>query len=217
DGIPTITLAGEQYNMIMRMVKRGIPVKLRVNVQSHYLTDDPNSYNVTADLPGTDPQLGSQVVLLGAHLDSWHTGTGAADNADGVAAVVEAMRVLKSLGRPPKRTIRVGIWSGEEQGLLGSKAYVAQHLAGDANKATRDNLFVYLNIDPATGPIYGWYCETSEPAKALFDRWLAPLEAQPDLGVRKNVIAGIGNTDHLSFRAVGVPGFNPIQEYKDYD
>jgi hypothetical protein len=217
DAAPTITLAGEHYNMIMRMVKRGIPVKLRVNVQSHYVTDDPNSYNVIADLPGGDSRLGSEVVLLGAHLDSWHTGTGASDNADGVAAVMEAMRILKSLGTPPKRTIRVAIWSGEEQGLLGSKAYVTQHLAGDANKDARDKLFAYFNIDPATGPIYGWYCETSEPTLALFDEWLAPLKAESDLGVRRNVIAGIGNTDHLSFRAVGVPGFNPIQEYKDYD
>jgi carboxypeptidase Q len=217
DAPPTITLAGEHYNMIMRMLKRGIPVKLRVNVQSHYATDDLNSYNVIADLPGGDPQLRSDVVMIGAHLDSWHTGTGASDNADGVATVMEAMRILKSLGTPPKRTIRVAIWSGEEQGLLGSKAYVTEHLAGDANKNARDHLFAYFNIDPATGPIYGWYCENSPPAKALFDDWLAPLVAVGDLGVRRNVIEGIGNTDHLSFRAAGIPGFNPIQEYKDYD
>jgi carboxypeptidase Q len=211
---PTIVLAGEHYNMIARMVQRGLPVKLRVNIQSHFVTDDPNSYNVVADLPGSDPQLKSEVVLLGAHLDSWHTGTGASDNADGAAVVMEAMRILKSLPLQPKRTIRVALWSGEEEGLLGSKAYVDRHLAGDANRAERDRLFAYFNIDPATGPIYGWYMQDSEPAKVLFDKWLAPLK---DLGVRKNVIAGIGNTDHLSFRAVGVPGFNPIQEYKDYD
>jgi carboxypeptidase Q len=127
---------------------------------------------------------------------------------------MEAMRILKTLGLQPKRTIRVALWSGEEEGLRGSKAYAAPHLAGDANKVARDRMFVYFNIDPATGPIYGWYMQDSEPAKTLFDGWLAPLK---DLGVRKNVIAGIGNTDHLSFRAVGVPGFNPIQEYKDYD
>ena len=214
DGVPSVVLAGEHYNMILRMLKRGMPVKLRINVQSHYVTDDPNSYNVVAEIPGTDPQLRSQVVLIGAHLDSWHSGTGASDNADGSAVVLEAMRILKTIGAQPKRTIRVALWSGEEQGLLGSKAYVTQHLEGDANKDARDKTFVYFNIDPATGPIYGWYAETSEPAKALFDTWLAPLK---DLGMRKNVMQGIGATDHLSFRNVGVPGFNPIQEYKDYD
>jgi carboxypeptidase Q len=212
--LPSVVLAGEHYNMIARMVRRGLPVKLRVRVESHFVTDDPNSYNVIAELPGTDPQLKPEVVLLGAHLDSWHTGTGASDNADGAAVVLEAMRILKSLGLQPKRTIRVALWGGEEEGLLGSKAYATQHLAGDANKDAREKMFVYFNIDPATGPIYGWYMQDSEPAKALFDRWLEPLK---DLGMRKNVIAGIGNTDHLSFRAVGVPGFNPIQEYKDYD
>ena len=215
--MPSVVLAGEHYNMIARMLKRGIAVKLRVNVQSHFVTDDPNSYNVIADLPGTDPQLKSEVVMIGAHLDSWHTGTGATDNADGVAVVLEAMRILKALGLQPKRSIRVGLWGAEEEGLLGSKAYAAKYLAGDANKAARDSMFVYLNMDPASGPIYGWYMQDSEPAKALFDKWLAPLHAHKDLGTRRNVIAGIGNTDHLSFRAAGVPGFNPIQEYKDYD
>ena len=211
---PSIVLAGEHYNMIARMLRRGIPVKLRINVQAHYVTDDPNSYNAIAELPGVDPVLKSEVVMIGAHLDSWHTGTGAADNADGVAVMLETMRILKTLGLRPKRTIRVALWAGEEEGLLGSKAYVKAHFEGDANKAARDRAFVYLNVDPATGPIYGWYMQDSEPAKALFDSWLAPLK---DVGARRNVIAGIGNTDHLSFRAAGIPGFNPIQEYKDYD
>lgn len=217
NAIPSVVLAGEHYNMIARMLRRGIPVKLRVDVQSHYVTDDPNSYNVVADLPGTDPQSKSEVVMIGAHLDSWHTGTGATDNADGVAVVLEAMRILKTLGLPLKRTVRVGLWGAEEQGLLGSRAYATTYLAGDANTDARDKMFVYLNLDPASGPIYGWYMQDSEPAKALFDKWLVPLQAHRDLGTRRNVIAGIGNTDHLSFRAAGVPGFNPIQEYKDYD
>ncbi len=211
---PSVVLAAEHYNMVARMIRRGIPVKLRINLQSHFVTDDSNSYNVVANFPGTDARLKSEVVMIGAHLDSWHTGTGASDNADGVAVVLEAMRILKSLGVAPKRTIRVGLWGGEEQGLLGSKAYAKQHLEGDANKNERDNLVAYLNLDPASGPIYGWYMQDSQPTKAVFDEWLEPLK---DLGMRKNVIAGIGNTDHLSFRAVGVPGFNPIQEYKDYD
>ena len=211
---PSVVLAAEHYNMVARMIRRGIPVKLRINIQSHFVTDDPNSYNVIANLPGVDPQLKSEVVMIGAHLDSWHTGTGASDNADGAAVVLEAMRILKSLGAAPKRTIRAGLWGGEEQGLLGSQAYVKEHLEGDANKANRDNLVAYLNLDPASGPIYGWYMQDSQPSKTGFDQWLEPLK---DLGMRRNVIAGIGNTDHLSFRAAGVPGFNPIQEYKDYD
>jgi carboxypeptidase Q len=214
NALPSVVLAGEHYNMIARMLARGIPVKLRVNVQSRFLNDDPNSYNVVGDLPGTDPQLKSEVVMIGAHLDSWHTGTGATDNADGSAVVLEAMRILKAIGLPAKRTIRAALWGAEEEGLLGSKAYVAAHLAGEANREARDKVFAYLNLDPASGPIYGWYMENSAPAKTLFDAWLEPLK---DLGVRKNVLVGIGNTDHLSFRAAGVPGFNPIQEYKDYD
>jgi len=152
--------------------------------------------------------------MLGAHLDSWHTGPGATDNADGAAAVIEAMRILKTIDARPRRTIRVALWGGEEQGLLGSKAYVAQHLAGDPNTAARERVSVYLNIDPGMGPIYGWYSEKSDAAKALFDEWLAPLR---DLDGRRNVIEGITNTDHLSFKAVGVPGFNPVQDYVTYD
>jgi hypothetical protein len=212
--VPTIVLAGEHYNMIARMLARGMRVKLRVNVQTHYVTDDPNSYNVVASIPGGDAQVKDDVVLLGAHLDSWHTGTGASDNADGASAVLETARILKAVGARPRRTIRVALWGGEEEGLLGSKAYVQRHLAGDANKAARDHLFVYLNLDPGTGPIYGWYLEDSPAVKPLFDAWLAPLA---DLGMRRNVMPGIGNTDHLSFRAVGVPGFNAIQEYANYD
>jgi hypothetical protein len=214
NAMPTIVLAGEHYNLIARMLESGVPVKLRVNVQARYLNDDTRGYNVLADLPGTDAALKDEVVLIGAHLDSWHTATGATDNADGSAAVMEAMRILKTLGVQPKRTIRVALWGGEEQGLLGSRAYVQQHLQGDQNKTERDRLFLYLNLDPGMGPIYGWYMETSEPAKALFDRWLAPLKQH---GARRNIIQGIGNTDHLSFRAAGVPGFNPVQDYVDYD
>jgi carboxypeptidase Q len=209
-----MVLAAEHYNMIARMVEKGVPVKLRVGIQSHYLTEDTKSYNVVADLPGTDATLKNDVILLGGHLDSWHTGTGASDNADGAAAVMEALRILKAAGARPRRTIRAALWSGEEQNLLGSKAYVAQHLAGDANQDAREHLSLYLNIDPGMGPIYGWYSEQSAAAQSLFDAWLAPLR---DLEGRRNVIAGITNTDHLSFKAVGVPGFTPIQDYVTYD
>ena len=210
----SMVLAAEHYNMIARMIEKGVPVKLRVGITARYLTADTSSYNVVAELPGVDPVLGREIVLLGGHLDSWHTGTGASDNADGAAAVMEALRILKATGLRPRRTIRVALWSGEEEGLLGSKAYVAQHLAGNALRQERERLSVFFNIDPGMGPIYGWYSEESAAAKSLFDAWLAPLR---DLDGRKNVIAGITNTDHLSFRAVGVPGFTPIQDYVTYD
>ncbi len=214
NALPVMVLAAEHYNMIARLVERGVPVKLRVAIQSHYLTADTKSYNVVADLPGTDPVLKNEIVLLGGHLDSWHTGTGASDNADGAAAVMEAMRILKATGVRPRRTIRAALWSGEEQGLYGSKAYVTEHLAGDSNKDARERFSVYFNIDPGMGPIYGWYSETSGDAKSLFDEWLTPLK---EVGARRNVLEGITNTDHLSFKAVGIPGFTPIQDYNTYD
>jgi hypothetical protein len=214
NAMPSMVLAAEHYNMIARMVAKGVAIKLRAGITAHYLTADTNSYNVVAELPGTDPALKHEIVLLGAHLDSWHTGTGASDNADGAAVVMEALRILKATGLRPRRTIRAALWSGEEEGLLGSKAYVARHLAGDTNREARERFSVYFNTDPGMGPIYGWYSEESPAAKALFDSWLAPLR---DLDARKNVSAGITNTDHLSFKAAGVPGFTPIQDYASYD
>jgi len=216
NALPMVVLAGEHYNMIARMIERKIPVKLRVNVQARFLEQDRNSYNVLAELPGTDPALRNQVVMLGAHLDSWHTGTGATDNADGSAVVMEAFRILKATGLTTKRTLRLALWSGEEQGLLGARAYVRAHLAGDANKAARDAMAVYFNIDPGKGPIYGWYLENNDAVKPIFDAWLAPFQDKAS-GALKNVRQGITNTDHLAFIDTGVPGFNPIQDYVDYD
>jgi carboxypeptidase Q len=172
------------------------------------------SRNVLAELPGTDPVLRQEVVLIGAHLDSWHAGVGAADNADGVAVAMEAMRILRALDARPRRTIRIALWGGEEQGLLGSRAHVERHLAGPANAAAREALSVYLNDDPGAGPTYGWYMEGNEAAKSIFDAWLEPLR---DLGMRRNVIEGIPSTDQLSFTRVGVPGFTAIKEYREYD
>ena len=213
DTLPKVVLAGEHYNMIARLLERGIPVKIRVNVQARF-TDDRTSYNVLAEIPGTDPALRDEVVMLGAHLDSWHVGVGATDNADGVTAAMEAFRILKTAGLAPKRTLRLALWGGEEQGLLGSRAYVEQHLAGDANAAAREKLMVYFNIDPGKGPIYGWFLENNPNVRPIFDAWLAPFK---DLGAVRNVPQGIGSTDHLSFIRQGMPGFNPVQDYVDYD
>ncbi len=212
---PSLTLAGEHYNMIVDMLARKIQVKLRVNIAARFYDDDQgNAYNVLAELPGTDPILRDEVVMIGAHLDSWHTGAGATDNADGVTTVMEAIRIIKDAGLHPRRTIRVALWGGEEQGLLGSRAWVEQHLMGDSNAEARRKLDVYFNIDNGTGPIYGWYAQNDESAKRIFDQWLEPLK---EYGARRNTLEPVGSTDHLSFIAAGVPGFNPIQDYTNYD
>jgi carboxypeptidase Q len=214
NAVPSIVLMAEHYNMVARMIERGVPVKMRVHLQARYLTEDTNSYNVLADLPGTDAALKDEIVLLGAHLDSWHSATGATDNADGSAVVMEAMRILKTLGIKPRRTIRAGLWGGEEQGLLGARAHVRMHYAGEANAAARAKLAMYLNLDPGMGPIYGWYTESTPEAKTLFDKWIEPLKA---IGVRRNIDRPIGSTDHVAFRQGGIPGFNPVQDYVTYD
>ena len=207
--VPTVTLSAEHYNMIAGMIELNVPVKLRVIVQTKYYdSDNGNSYNVLAELPGTD--LRNEIVMIGGHLDSWHTGVGATDNADGATTVMEAMRILKAIGAHPRRTIRVALWSGEEQGLLGSRAWVAQHLVG----AEKEKFDVYFNIDNGTGPIYGWYLQNMEAIRPLFDAWLEPLK---NFGAKRNVIEPVGSTDHISFTDAGVPGFNPIQDYVNYD
>lgn len=211
DAVPTVTLAAEQYNMLVRLVKAGQPVDLRTEVRASRNQDRLNSDNVLAEIPGVDRLLKDEVVLVGAHLDSWHTAVGATDNADAVAAAMEAMRILAALHASPRRTIRVALWGGEEQGMIGSRAWVGQHL-GD--KAARDRISVYLNDDPGTGPTYGFYMEKNAAAKQIFDAWLAPLR---DLGMRRNVIEGIGSTDHVAFVEAGVPGFTTIKDFENYD
>ncbi|MBZ5557794.1 MAG: M20/M25/M40 family metallo-hydrolase [Acidobacteriia bacterium] len=214
--VPAITMSGEHYNMVARALeRRNAPVRLRVNVQGRFYDNDGgNAYNVIAELPGTDPVLKDEVVMIGGHLDSWHTGVGATDNADGSATVIEAMRILKAVGARPRRTIRVALWGGEEQGLLGSKAWVQQHLAGDANAVARAKFDTYFNIDNGTGKIYGWYLQNNEEIRGIFDSWLEPLKS---LGAKRNTIEPVGSTDHLSFIDAGVPGFNPVQDYVNYD
>ena len=214
DAVPSVILAAEHYNLIVRALQAGAPVKLRARIDTRYFRADTNGYNVIAEIPGSDPVLKDEVVLLGAHLDSWHSATGATDNADASASLLEAMRILQAIGAKPRRTIRMALWGGEEEGLLGSKAYAARHYAGDANAGERSRLALYLNSDPGSGPIFGWYMEENPEAKAIFDAWLEPLR---ELGMRRNVMAKIGNTDHLSFTALGLPAFNSLQDYVEYD
>jgi hypothetical protein len=211
DDVPSVVLAAEHYNMLVRLVRAGTPIQLRIEVGARFHEDDRNSYNVLAEIPGTDPALRDEVVFVGAHLDSWHTATGATDNADGVTAVMEAMRILKAVDARPRRTIRVALWGGEEQGLLGARAYVDRHLR---DEAARGRLSVYLNDDPGTGTTYGFYMQGNEAAKRIFDAWLEPLR---ELGVRRNVIEGIGSTDHLPFDEIGLPAFTVIKDFQNYD
>ena len=211
DAVPSVVLAAEQYNMLVRLVEAGAPVELRVEIAARSDETNLDSNNILAEIPGTDPALENEVVLVCAHLDSWHTATGATDNADGVASVMEAMRILSALDARPRRTIRVALWGGEEQGLLGSRAWVEENL-GDETE--RERFAVYLNDDPGTGETYGFYLEENAAAKEIFDAWLEPLS---DLGVKRNIIEGIGSTDHVPFVALGVPAFNTIKEFENYD
>jgi hypothetical protein len=211
DAVPSIIVAGEQYNILARLAAAGQPVSLRIELRTRYIENDRNSYNVIADIPGRDPVLREQIVLVGAHLDSWHTASGATDNADGVVAVLEAARILRALGAEPRRTIRVALWSGEEQGLLGARAYLMQHFN---TPAARDQLAVYLNDDPGSGKTLGFYMEGNGAAKAIFDRWLEPLK---ELGATRNIMEGIGATDHVPFNEAGLPGFNVIKDFDAYD
>jgi len=211
DAVPSIVIAGEQYNVLARLAAQGRSVSLRVELRTRYFEEDRNSYNVIAEIPGQDPKLRDEIVLLGGHLDSWHTASGATDNADGAIAVMEAMRILRAMGTAPRRTIRVALWSGEEQGLLGARAYLAQHFS---TPVARNQLAVYLNDDPGSGKTLGFYMEGNTAAKAIFDRWLAPLQ---DLGATRNIIEGIGSTDHVPFNEAGLPGFNVIKDFTAYD
>jgi hypothetical protein len=210
NAVPSIIIAGEQYNMLARLAA-GPGAELRVELRTRYHEDDRNTYNVIAEIPGRDPALGNEVVLVGAHLDSWHTGTGATDNADGAVALLEAMRILAALGAEPRRTIRAALWSGEEQGLLGARAYLARHFA---DQASRDTLAVYLNDDPGSGKTLGFYMQGNTAAKAIFDAWLAPLK---DLGTTRNIQEGINATDHVPFDDVGLPAFTVIKDFDAYD
>lgn len=213
NAVPSIVLASEHYNLVARMLQQNIPVKLAVEIQATF-NDDREARNVIAEIPGTDNGLKDEIVMVGAHLDSWHTGTGATDNADGVATIIGAMRILKGLNIKPRRTIRAALWAGEEQGLLGSKAYVEKHLAGDKNKSARDKFSVYFNLDNGYPPISGFYMEGNEPARAIMTDWLKPMAG---IGAIMPSPGHIGATDHLSFLDVGIPAFQAVQEYVNYD
>jgi hypothetical protein len=207
----------EDYNSLLRIAKSGAPVKMDIDVRTRFQTSDLQGYNVIAEIPGTDPVLKDEVVMVGAHLDSWQAGTGATDNAAGSAVMMEAMRILKALGVSPRRTIRIGLWSAEEQGLLGSRGYVANTFGGSSGKprtAEHDKFSGYFNIDNGTGRIRGIYLQGNEACRSIFSAWLEPFR---DLGATTVTISNTGGTDHQSFDAAGLPGFQFIQDPVEYD
>ncbi len=232
EGVPALVMAAEHYNRLVRLVEKGEKVELTVEVDAGFVDGDPKAYNVIAEIPGTD--LKEQVVMAGAHFDSWPTGTGATDNAASCAVVMEAARILQSLGVKPRRTIRIALWNSEEQGLNGSRSYVCQHFAcwepkekpledlpesleyGErtlVRKKDFDKLAAYFNLDFGAGAIRGIYTQENLAVKPIFSAWLAAVE---DLGAKTVSVRSVGGTDHLSFDRVGLPGFQFIQDGLDY-
>lgn len=234
-GVPVLVMAAEHYNRLSRLLDLKLAVELEIDVKARFHDDDPMAYNTLAEIPGTGPR--GEVVMLGAHLDSWHSGTGATDNAAGSAVAMEVVRILQALRVKPKRTIRIGLWTGEEQGLLGSRAYVKEHLGSRAEpedpeerklpsflrtsppgplsvKPDHARLSAYFNFDNGTGRIRGIYTQGNLAAVPIFEAWLKPLA---DLGATTVTNRSTGGTDHLAFDGVGLPGFQFIQDEADYE
>ena len=211
---PSVSLEVEQYNRIARLVEKKVPVTLSFDIQNKFLDDTEDSFNVIGELPGTTRK--DEVVMLGAHLDSWTFGTGATDNGAGSAVVLEAMRILKTLDLKMARTVRMALWTGEEEGLLGSRAYVKEHFADRETmvlKPEHARLSGYFNLDNGTGKIRGVYLQGNDMMRPIFQAWLDPFR---DYGANTVTIRNTGGTDHLSFDAVGLPGFQFIQDPLDY-
>ena len=217
---PRVAVASENYGRIVRMLEKldkKSPVTLQLDIESKFYDDDLNSFNIIGEIPGADKTKADEIVMLGAHFDSWHAGTGATDNGAGSAVMLEAIRILKTTGLKMRRTVRIGLWTGEEQGLLGSRAYVKQHFADpEVMKPTPEHakLDAYYNVDNGTGKIRGVYSQGNEMVAPIFSAWMVPFH---DLGMNTLTIRNTGGTDHLAFNAVGLPGFQFIQDPLDYD
>jgi carboxypeptidase Q len=213
----SVVLSSDDYLRIQRLIEAGIPVTIEAEVRAKFYKEDLKGYNVVAEIPGTDPALKEELVMLGGHLDSWHAATGATDNAAGCAVMMEAIRILKASGFQPRRTIRIALWSGEEQGLHGSRNYVKNHFADPAKmEPTADyaKVSAYYNLDNGTGKIRGIYLQGNKSVAPIFSKWLEPFK---DMGASTVTISNTGGTDHLAFDAVGIPGFQFIQDAIEYD
>jgi hypothetical protein len=216
--IPTVHVSQESYGRISRMVEKKVAVQLELNMQNKFFPENKTSFNIIGEIPGTDPALKGEVVMIGAHFDSWHSGTGATDNGAGSGVMLEAIRLLKTLNLKPRRTIRIGLWTGEEEGLLGSAAYVKQHFGYRDSTAfhptpEQAKFAAYFNLDNGSGKIRGVYLQSVEAERPIFEAWMAPFK---DMGMKTLTISNTGGTDHLSYNAVGLPGFQFIQDPLDY-
>ena len=233
--IPNAVMMIEHYNRLGRLVENHVPVTLELNIETKFTGDHEHGFDTVAEIPGTDPKLKDLVVMVGGHLDSWISGTGATDNGAGSIVAMEAVRILKSLGIKPKRTIRIALWSGEEEGLFGSLGYVKQHFGTFAEPKVPEpasvpsflrqhgpltttkeweTLDAYYNLDNGTGKVRGVYTQENWAIAPIFKQWIAPLA---DLGVTTISYRNTGGTDHLAFDAVGLPGFQYIQDPMDYE
>lgn len=212
--LPEMEIAPEHYNRMVRLAMKGEPVRIEADTKTEFHESDQQGYNVIAEIPGSDPKLKDEVVMLGAHLDSWFAGTGATDNAAGSATMMEAIRILKESGVPLRRTVRIALWSGEEQGLYGSRNYVQQTFMNDGTpNAAHEKFSAYFNMDNGTGAIRGIYLQSNEAVRPLFTEWFKPFE---EIGASTVTIRNTGGTDHLAFDGVGLPGFQFIQDPIDY-
>jgi carboxypeptidase Q len=209
--IASVVMTNEHYNRIARLLDKNIPVKLEFDIQTKF-TPPGDSFNIVAEIPGTNPNAGT--VMLGGHFDSWTGGTGATDNAAGSAVAMEAIRVLKSLDLKMARTVRLALWTGEEEGSLGSRAYVRDHIQGaDGPLPEQSKISAYYNLDNGSGKIRGIYMQDNDAVRPIFEAWVAPLH---DLGADALMIRATGSTDHTNFDNAGVPGFQFIQDPLEY-
>ena len=213
--IAELNIPNEDHARMERLLRHQVPVEMEIEIKNKFF-DSPNVYNVIGEIPGTDKLLKNEVVMLGAHIDSWHGGTGAADNASGCIVMMEALRILKSLEVAPKRTIRIALWGGEEQGLYGSRGYVEKYLVDpkhNAHKPDYDKFAGYFNMDNGSGKYRGIYLQENEMVRPIFEEWLKPFA---DMGASTITIRNTTGTDHLSFNSVGLPAFQFIQDEIEY-
>lgn len=214
--IAQLNLPMEDHARMERLLRHNVPVEMEIEIQNKFFAS-PTVFNVIGEIPGTDKLLKNEIVLLGAHIDSWNGGTGAADNASGCIVMMEALRILKNLDVAPRRTIRVALWGGEEQGFYGSSGYVEKYLVDPTtkeHKADFNNFAAYFNMDNGSGKYRGIYLQENELVRPIFEEWLKPFA---DMGATTIAIRNTSGTDHLSFDRVGLPGFQFIQDEIEYD